>query len=174
MILLLTWDSHTQAREKQPPLQQLQLQQHYYEEVLIQSGSQVWVQYQKKVAETEREKSSENGLCERRDDREREERATTQLSAGPSRPTSCKKREVKPKERKEVTIVCWAVSPRQSVVPWRQKRRIREDGNAVRRQPGELYYIYRNCVGVNVKVGWVRTGHRAIWCHCITIGALRR
>ena len=97
-------------------------------------------------------------------------REATQLSAGPSRPTSCRKGEVKSKERKEVTTVCWAVSPHQSEVPERQNLQNNEKGNAMRRQPEELYYIY----GDNVKVGWVPTGHRATWCHRITIGVLRR
>ena len=173
MILLFTWRSHTQAREKQPPHKQ-QPQHYYYKEVWNRSEPQPWMQCRERIAKKKRENDSGSGIHEPVTIREGGACATTHLSAGPSRPTSCRKRTVKPRERKEVTIVCWAVSPHQSEVPGRQNRQSSEEGNAVRRQPGELYYIYRDDAGVNVKVGWAPTGHRVIWFHRITIGVFRR
>ena len=169
MILLFTWESHNQAREKQPTTQQ-QLPQHYYREVESHSGLQLWGRCRDQVTEKRSRNNKGEMMQEGLVKKEAGERAMSQLSAGPSRPTSCEERTVRPTGRKETAIVCWAVSPHQSEASRWQNRRNSEEGNEMRRQPEELYYIH----GDNVKAGWVPTGHRATWCHRITTGVLRR
>ena len=107
------------------------------------------------------------------------------LGAGPSRPTSLEKKRMVKKSTwsgwtrsawgsQESRTVCRAVSPHQFEAWKCQLLRQCEDRNAVRRQSGELYHIYKHCMGVNVKVGWVPMKHGATWCHRITTGVLRR
>ena len=65
-------------------------------------------------------------------------------------------------------IRCPAVSPHRSEHPERQRRLVHGERIIVRRQSDELFTFTR--MGVNVKVGWVPTGHGAIRCHSIAIG----
>ena len=97
----------------------------------------------RQVAETRSRNSKRNGLKGREAVGEEGERTTTQLSAGPSRPTSCRKGKVRPTERTEVTIVCWAVSPHQSDVPRRQQQQLHEEDVIARRQSGKFCYFYK-------------------------------
>ena len=65
------------------------------------------------------------------------------LCAGPSRPTSDKKSEVRFKRTREDVTECWAVSPHQSEGPRKQQVNLHGREFTVKCQSGEFYYAYK-------------------------------
>ena len=143
MILLYTWESHTKAREQQPPQQQpLLTQPHDYGKAGRSCRS---AKAERVIRRGKGNLGMGSWMCclEREIVRREGARATRTLCAGPSRPASGDKGKSEWEKVKGVTTRCWAVSPHLS------KARKGSNGNYTRRkvivrcQPEEFSCAYR-------------------------------
>ena len=142
MTLLPTWESHTRNGNSSRHHNTNYLNNNYYQRDNRSCKGRLCKLESERSVDRKRISSQRNRTIEREPAWKAAECAKEPLCAGPSRPTSGKKRNVKSKRTRKAMIVCWAASPHQSEAMKRQQQQLRRK-DTVRRQSEELYCTYK-------------------------------